>query len=61
MKWLDGVINLIEMSLSKLWEIVKDKGAWQATVHGVARGRHQLATKAPWPFQQSCTDVRVGP
>ena len=38
-----------------------DRGAWQATVHGVARDRHQLATKAPWPFQQSCTDVRVGP
>ena len=37
LRWLDGVINLMNMSLSKLWETVEDRGAWRATVHGVAK------------------------
>ena len=38
-RWLDGIIDSMDMNLSKLWEIVKDRGAWRAVVHGVTK-RH---------------------
>ena len=45
MRWLDSITDSMDMSLSKLQEIVEDRGAWRATVHGITKSQYYLVTE----------------
>ena len=58
MRWLDGTTDSVAMDVSKLWETVKDREAWRAAVHGVAKRRTLLRE---WTKQQQCVCFSAAP
>ena len=61
MRWLDGITDTVDMNLSKLREIVEDRGDWYATVHGVSKSQTRMSNSTNPVRYRNATSVTIQP